>query len=143
MKKYLKWYIIAVIVNMIVGGLITYCNAAQAGKWDGSYHVTFNGTISQGGVTVEEYETENDFTIKGHKIYYGLEAIKKYRLGNVYYTGNNKARIVVKFFGQGQEIFNVKRRLDGSWHGKSHGYFISDGERYNMRGTVNATPIND
>ena len=133
----------------IVVGVIAFvqliaspCMTAFAGHWNGQYHVTFNGEIRQNGVLVEEYETDNDFTVKGHRLYYGLIADKNHRLGKIYYTGKNKARIVIGYFGRGRETFTIKRHEDGAWAGKFHGYFLGEeDERYTTSGTITAEPI--
>lgn len=136
---------------LIVVGIIAFtqliasaCMTAFAGTFDGQYHITFTGEIRQNGMVVEEYETDNDFTVKGHRLYYGLTANKNHRVGKIYYTGKNKARINVSYFGQGKEVYRVKREKDGTWAGRFHGYFLGEeGERYTTRGTIYAEPINE
>ncbi len=139
----LKSLCIAGIVVVVCAAVGTVRNLV-ASTFDGQYHIILKGEISQNGTVIEEYETDNDFTVKGHRLYYGLVADKSHRVGRIYYTGKNKARITVSYFGQGKEIFRAKRESDGSWAGKFHGYFLGEeGERYTNKGTVSAEPINE
>jgi len=129
-------------LQLIASTLMT--TFAHAGKWDGQYHVTFTGEIRQNDMVVEEYETDNDFTVKGHRLYYGLVADKQHRLGYIHYTGKNKATIIIGYFGRGKETIKVKKSQDGTWAGKFHGWFLGeDDERYTTRGTIFAEPINE
>lgn len=135
-RKIFAWCAVGVVINFIVGALLTM--QVNAGQFDGQYFVTFDGEIRLNGVVVEEYKTDDNFTVKGTGLYYGLTTDKDSRVGRIRYTSKNKATIVISYYGQGK-ITIVMRRDGTGWKGKGHGWYIGEDElRYTLRETVHA-----